>query len=126
MSRFYVFAGLMLAFFSHATALDVNQASEAELDGLRGIGPPFTRRLMAARAQHPFKDWPDLMQRVSGMGPRVAQSLSDQGLTVQGLPLSSSFSGKKPPAAGSLAPQKDKPFTAENAEENPNEKSPTP
>jgi hypothetical protein len=33
MSRFYVFAGLMLAFFSHAMALDVNQASEAELDG---------------------------------------------------------------------------------------------
>lgn len=126
MSRFYVFAGLMLAFFSHATALDVNQASEAELDGLRGIGPPFTRRLMAARAQHPFKDWPDLMQRVSGMGPRVAQSLSDQGLTVQGLPLSSSFSGKKPPDAGSLAPRKDKPYTAVKAGENSNEKSPTP
>ena len=98
MSRFYVFAGLMLAFFSHAMALDVNQASEAELDGLRGIGPPFTRRLMAARAQHPFKDWPDLMQRVSGMGPRVAQSLSDQGLTVQGLPLPSSLSAKKTPS----------------------------
>jgi competence protein ComEA len=126
MSRFYVFAGLMLAFFSHAMALDVNQASEAELDGLRGIGPPFTRRLMAARAQHPFKDWPDLMQRVSGMGPRVAQSLSDQGLTVQGLPLPSSLSAKKTPAAGSLAPRKDKPHAAVNAEENPNEKSPRP
>ena len=66
------------------------------------------------------------MQRVSGMGPRVAQSLSDQGLTVQGLPLPSSLSAKKTPAAGSLAPRKVKPHTAVNAEENPNEKSPTP
>ena len=107
-------------------ALDVNQASEAELDGVRGIGPPFTRRLMEARAQHPFKDWPDLMQRVSGMGPRVAQSLSDQGLKVRGLPLPSSLSAKKTPAAGSLAPRKDKPHAAVNAGENPNEKSPRP
>ena len=30
------------------------------------------------------------------------------------------------PAAGSLAPRKVKPHTAVNAEENPNEKSPTP
>ena len=67
--------------------LEVNQASEADLDGLRGIGPPFTRRLMAARAEQPFQDWPDLMRRVTGMGPRMAQRLSDQGLTVQGQPL---------------------------------------
>ena len=64
--------------------LEVNQASEAELDGLRGIGPPFTRRLLAARARQGFKDWHDLMQRVSGMGPRIAQRLSDQGLRVNG------------------------------------------
>ena len=106
MSRCYVFAGLMLAFFSHAMALDVNQASEAELDGLRGIGPPFTRRLMAARAQHPFKDWPDLMQRVSGMGPRVAQSLSDQGLTVQGQSLPCPLREEKSSALKSAMPQK--------------------
>ena len=97
MSRYFLCVGLTLAFLSPAMALDVNQASEAELDGLRGIGPPFTRRLMAARAQHPFKDWSDLMQRVSGMGPRVAQSLTDQDLTVQGLPLPCSLSAKKSP-----------------------------
>ena len=68
-----------------AQALEVNQASEAELDGLRGIGPPFTRRLLHERQQQVFKDWQDLMTRVSGMGPKVARSLSRQGLTVQGL-----------------------------------------
>ena len=69
-------------------ALDINQATEAELDSLRGLGPAFTRRVLAARSQQPFKDWPDLMRRVSGMGPRVARKLSDQGLTVQGQVLS--------------------------------------
>ncbi len=97
MSRYLLFAGLTLAFLSPAMALDINQASEAELDGLRGIGPPFTRRLMAARSQQPFKDWSDLMQRVSGMGPRVAKSLSDQGLTVQGQSLPSSLLAEKLP-----------------------------
>jgi competence protein ComEA len=68
----------------HATALEINQASEAELDGLRGIGPPFTRRLLAAREQALFVNWQDLRARVKGMGPKLSQSLSDQGLTVNG------------------------------------------
>ena len=67
-----------------ATGLEINQASEAELDGLRGIGPPFTRRLLAAREQRRFSDWQDLRARVKGMGPKLSQSLSDQGLTVNG------------------------------------------
>ena len=69
---------------SSVQALEVNLASEAELDGLRGIGPPFTRRLMDERERHAFQDWQDLMNRVAGMGPKVARSLSQQGLTVQG------------------------------------------
>jgi competence protein ComEA len=72
----------------HLWALDINQATEAELDSLRGLGPAFTRRVLTARSQQPFKDWPDLMRRVSGMGPRVARKLSEQGLTVQGQVLS--------------------------------------
>jgi competence protein ComEA len=72
----------------HIRALEINQATEAELDNLRGLGPAFTRRVLAARSQQPFKDWPDLMRRVSGMGPRVARKLSEQGLTVQGQVLS--------------------------------------
>ena len=67
-----------------ALALEINQASEAELDGLRGIGPPFTRRLLAAREERLFTDWQDLRSRVKGMGPKLSQSLSDQGLRVNG------------------------------------------
>ena len=70
-----------------AWALEVNQATEAELDGLRGLGPAFTRRILSERDIRPFTDWPDLMRRVSGMGGVTAQKLSAQGLMVQNQPL---------------------------------------
>ena len=73
-----------LCLCSPGWALDINQASEAELDGLRGLGPAFTRRVMAERDIRPFTDWPDLMRRVSGMGRVTAKKLSAQGLTVSG------------------------------------------
>jgi competence protein ComEA len=74
----------VLCMCSPVWALDINQASEAELDGLRGLGPAFTRRVMAERDIRPFTDWPDLMRRVSGMGRVTAKKLSAQGLTVSG------------------------------------------
>ena len=77
----------VLCMCSPVWALDINLASEAELDGLRGLGPAFTRRVMAERDIRPFTDWPDLMRRVSGMGRLTAQKLSAQGLTVQNQPL---------------------------------------
>lgn len=67
--------------------LEVNTAQERDLDGLRGLGPSTTRKIMAARAQQPFADWADLMRRVPGLGPRSARQLSAQGLRVQGLAL---------------------------------------
>jgi len=77
----------LLGLLAPAWALEVNQATEAELDGLRGLGPAFTRRILAERSLRPFADWPDLMRRVSGMGDVTAQKLSAQGLTVQNQPL---------------------------------------
>jgi competence protein ComEA len=69
-----------------AWALDINQASEADLDSLRGVGPATTLRVLAERGQRPFTDWADLMARVKGLRARAARKLSDQGLTVNGLP----------------------------------------
>jgi competence protein ComEA len=78
---------LLLGLLAPASALEVNLATEAELDGLRGLGPAFTRRVLSERDIRPFSDWPDLMRRVSGMGGVTAQKLSAQGLTVQNQPL---------------------------------------
>jgi competence protein ComEA len=83
----------LLGLLAPAWALEVNQATEAELDGLRGLGPAFTRRILAERSLRPFADWPDLMRRVSGMGDVTAQKLSAQGLTVNSQSLST---GKNP------------------------------
>ena len=71
---------------SHVFALDINQANEAELDSVKGMGPSLSAKVLAARSQGPFKDWADLMQRVSGIRHNKAQQFSEQGLTVNGQP----------------------------------------
>lgn len=65
-------------------AADVNQAKPADLDGINGIGPDTSRRILAEREKAPFKDWKDFMARVKGIGPARAEKLSGQGLTVNG------------------------------------------
>jgi competence protein ComEA len=75
-----------------ALALDLNTATEAELDGLSGFGPAFTARVMQARAERPFQDWADFMRRVKGVREATAWRLSRQGARIQ----QSSF---VPPAA---------------------------
>jgi competence protein ComEA len=69
-----------------AQPLDLERAREVDLDGLRGLGPATTRRILAERERQPFKDWKDLMKRVPGVGPGKAAQLSDEGLRVQGQP----------------------------------------
>ena len=69
---------------SSAFALDINQANEAELDSIKGMGPALSAKVLKARAQAAFKDWPDLMQRVSGIRQNKARQFSEQGLTVNG------------------------------------------
>ena len=65
--------------------VDLNKATEIELDGLKGLGPTMTREVMAERQKATFRDWPDVLQRVKGIGPKKAASLSEQGVRVQGL-----------------------------------------
>jgi len=62
--------------------LDIERARELDLDSLRGLGPTTTRQILQERDRQAFRDWKDLMQRVSGIGPKKAADLSDQGLRV--------------------------------------------
>ncbi len=73
---------LMCAATSYAA--DVNKATEAELDGVRGIGPAMTARILDERKKGAFKDWDDLIGRVKGVGPANAARFSKEGLTVNG------------------------------------------
>lgn len=67
-------------------AVDVNQASAADLDGIKGIGPALSTRILEARKQGSFKDWHDLLARVKGIGQGNAAKYSAGGLTVNGEP----------------------------------------
>jgi competence protein ComEA len=71
-------------FNAHALALDLNQAKEAELDGLKGMGPSLSRKVLAARQHQPFASWADFLRRVSGVGTAKAKLFSEQGLTIEG------------------------------------------
>lgn len=64
--------------------MELNLASEAELDGLKGMGPSLSRKVLAAREVRHFTHWADFQQRVSGVGMAKAQQFSEQGLTVAG------------------------------------------
>ena len=65
-------------------ATDINQANEAELDSVRGFGPPTTARILQERTKAPFASWADLMRRVKGIKQARARQLSKEGLTVNG------------------------------------------
>ena len=73
-----LFAGMAWA------QLELNQATEIDLDGLKGVGPAMTRLVLNERQKGPFQDWPDALSRIAGIGPKKAASLSGQGLRVQG------------------------------------------
>lgn len=67
-------------------AVDVNTATEAQLDGVLGLGPATTRLILAERDRARFKNWQDLIARVKGLGPKAAVKLSAAGLNVDGQP----------------------------------------
>ena len=81
-------------------ALDLNLATEAELDGLKGMGPSLSRKVLAAREIRTFTDWADFRQRVSGIGIAKVRQFSEQGLTVAG----QVFSEAPPPAKDQTLP----------------------
>jgi competence protein ComEA len=65
-------------------AVDVNKASQAELETVKGIGPGLSAKILKARETGSFKDWGDLVDRVGGVGPGNAARFSQAGLTVGG------------------------------------------
>jgi competence protein ComEA len=75
---------LTSAWLTVCLATEVNQATEAELDSVKGLGPSSTARILEARTQGLFKDWADLMRRVKGIKAAQAAKLSESGLRVNG------------------------------------------
>ncbi len=93
----------LLALFAAAAfaAVDANKASQAELEGVKGIGPAIATKIIDERKKGAFKSWDDMVERVKGVGDGNAAKFSTAGLTVNG----SAFKGAAaaPPAAPAKA-----------------------
>lgn len=86
-------AALLLLAAAAAQAVEVNTASQAELERVKGIGVALSNALLAERAKRPFADWRDLRARVGGIGRTQAERLSAAGLTVAGRPWAGAGAG---------------------------------
>ncbi|WP_374431843.1 ComEA family DNA-binding protein [Ideonella dechloratans] len=69
-------------------ATEVNQANQAELEMVKGIGPQLSEQILSERDSAPFRDWADFIARLPGVGPGKARKLSAAGLRVGGQPFS--------------------------------------
>jgi len=78
-----VLAALAFAAFA---AVDLNRASQAELETVKGIGPGLSARILEERQRGPFRDWSDFVARVKGVGGGSAAKFSADGLRVGGAP----------------------------------------
>lgn len=93
-------------------AVDVNKATAAELDGIKGIGPGISTKILDERKKGNFKDWNDFIERVKGVGEGNAAKFSAEGMTVGGAgykgvtaaPAAPSVKKDEKPAAATAAP----------------------
>jgi competence protein ComEA len=103
MKKIVAAAAMWLALGASA-AVDVNQAGDAELNGVKGVGPALSKRIVEARAQGAFKDWADFMARVKGVKEKSAAKLSAEGLTVNGKSFGAATAPAPVVAAGNPTP----------------------
>ena len=88
-------------------AVDVNKATAADLDGLKGIGPVMSQRILDERKKGKFKSWEDLISRVKGISEGNAARFSGEGLTVNGDEFKATATTRKEAKAEAKAEKKD-------------------
>lgn len=65
-------------------AVDLNSATQAQLQQIKGIGPKTAERIIEERTRAgPFDSLSDLSDRVKGIGPKRLVSLEASGLKVE-------------------------------------------
>ncbi len=93
-------------------AVEVNSASAADLDTIKGIGPKMAASILDERKKNGnFKDWNDFAARVKGVGSKNSGKFSEAGLTVAGKAMTGAAAAPaakaapaKPAAAGPATP----------------------
>lgn len=75
----------VLLFTAFAWAVDVNTASQAELEAIKGIGPKTAEAIITERKKGGvFKNTQDLVTRVKGIGDTNVEKFKAEGLTIAG------------------------------------------
>jgi competence protein ComEA len=67
-----------------ALALEINDASRADLEQLNGVGVTLADKMLKERERAPFAGWDDLRARVKGLSGKRVQKWQGQGVTVNG------------------------------------------
>jgi competence protein ComEA len=77
---------LFMCFMTSLTfaAVDINKATQSEIEAIKGIGPSTSKKILDERKKGPYKNWDDVIDRVSGVGAGNATRFSEAGLTVSG------------------------------------------
>ena len=67
-----------------ASPINVNTATQSELESIKGIGPSKAKTIIAERLDggH-FQDANDLQRRVRGIGLKSVEKMVDNGLTIE-------------------------------------------
>ncbi|MBU3610415.1 helix-hairpin-helix domain-containing protein [Polynucleobacter wuianus] len=81
-----VSAMLTIASFglANASPINVNTATQSELESIKGIGPSKAKTIISERTDggH-FQDANDLQKRVRGIGMKSVEKMVDNGLTIE-------------------------------------------
>jgi competence ComEA-like helix-hairpin-helix protein len=69
---------------TYASPINVNTATQTELESIKGIGPSKAKTIIAERLDggH-FQDANDLQKRVRGIGMKSVEKMVDNGLTIE-------------------------------------------
>ena len=62
---------------------DLNQATRAEIEAVRGVGVELADRMLKAREQGPFTDWAELRRRVKGVSRRALTGFKEAGFHIR-------------------------------------------
>ena len=67
-----------------ASPINVNTATQSELESIKGLGPSKAKTIIAERLDggH-FQDANDLQKRVRGIGMKSVEKMVDNGLTIE-------------------------------------------
>ena len=104
-------------------AVDVNKATAAELDSVKGIGPGISTKILDERKKGTFKDWQDFIERVKGIGEGNAAKFSAEGLTVNGSAFKGAAAAKKDEKAAAKTEKKEAKVAAKEEKKDAKAKS---